>query len=226
VVPHEAFAGRSAVAPARRRRDGALPRRYRAQIARTLIDSTHRRAAWGGIIGPVVFITTWLTTGIVASHYSPVDDPISRLAAVHASTRVAMTLAFVVFGVAMMFYASALRAALPGPAWIAAGLAGAATIGVAAFPLDHSATVDHLHGVGAGLGYGALAATALLAAAPLAQEARTALAIAAVVLGTITGFALLLTLLGPAEGLWQRIGLTAGDAWVIASAVAMLRGSA
>ena len=184
-----------------------------------------RRAALGGIIGPVAFVTAWAVLGVVKARYSALHDPISDLAGVHASTRPEMTAAFVVFSVAMCFYAWALRAALGGPAWVTAATTGLATLGVAAFPLHHSATVDHVHGVFAGIGYVTLAATALLCVAPLLHRGHRAWARAATVAGVVSAIALALTLTGSFHGLFQRTGLTAGDAWVVASAVAIRRGA-
>jgi hypothetical protein len=162
--------------------------------------------------------------GATADQYAPSDDAISRLAAVHASTRPTMTVAFAVFGLGMAAYAWALRPALTGASWIAALVAGIATVGVAAFPLDHSDAVDRLHGVCAGAGYVALAGAALLAVAPLTRADRIGWGRVAAALGTIAGIALALTLLGPHEGFFQRLGLTAGDVWIVTSAVAVLRG--
>ena len=228
VVPDATLARGGTSAAARRRSDGVVPRRHRATPARpvvVLIDTAHRRAAIGGIVGPVAFVGAWLTLGATTDQYSPVDDAISRLAAVHASTRPAMTAAFVVFGLGMAAYAWALRPALTGASWIAALVSGIATLGVAAFPLDHSDAVDRLHGVCAGTGYVALAGAALLAVAPLTVAGRIGWARCAAITGTIAGIALALTLLGPHEGFFQRLGLTAGDVWIVASAIAVLRGS-
>src|SRR6478672_799198 len=125
---------------------------------------TARRAAIGGIVGPVVFIATWAICGRLTTGYSPVNDAISDLAAVGATTRVAMTTAFIVFGIAMCFYAWAARATLQGWSWLTAAVSGIATLGVAAFPLESSSTFDALHGISAGIGYVTLALTALLAA--------------------------------------------------------------
>ena len=37
------------------------------------------------------------------------------------------------------------------------------------------------------------------------------------------GLCLLATVAGPAHGLFQRLGLTIGDAWIVATAVVLLR---
>ena len=177
------------------------------------------------MIGPVGFVAAWLSTGFVKAHYSLLQDPISDLAGAHASTRPAMTAGFVVLAVGMCFYARALHAALAGPEWITAAITGLATLGVAAFPLHHSSTVDSVHGTFAGIGYVTLAATALLSAAPLNRRGLHVWARTATIAGVVSAIALALTLTDSFHGLFQRIGLTAGDVWVVASAVAILRGS-
>ncbi len=187
--------------------------------------TSHLRSAWGGIVGPVAFISAWLVGG--AEHgggYSPVDDAISRLAAIGASSRPIMTAGFVGFGVAVPVYAMALKAAVPGPAWKTAVATGAATLAVAAFPLDTSSTIDQVHAAMAALGYVTLAATPLLAARPLAVAGHRRAASLSVAVGVGSGLCLVGTLAGPAHGLLQRIGLTLGDAWLISSAAWMLSG--
>jgi hypothetical membrane protein len=177
------------------------------------------------VVGPTVFVASWAALGAVKDGYSPLHDPISDLAAVHASTRVVMTVAFVVFTIGLACYSCALRSALAGPAWIAALTTGIATLGVAAFPLDHSSTVDTAHGVFAGTGYVTLAATALLSIAPLARIERKPWAVGAAIAGGTSAIALALTLTGSLHGLFQRSGLTAGDIWVVASALAIHAGA-
>jgi len=190
-----------------------------------IAPKVRRRAAVGGVIGPVAFVTAWSSAGLVKAHYSILHDPISDLAGVHASTRPAMTAGFVVLALGMCFYAWALHYALPGAAWVSAAITGLATLGVAAFPLHHSSTVDSVHGTFAGIGYVTLAATALVSAAPLSRRGVHGWARTATIAGVVSGVGLALTLAGSFHGLFQRIGLTAGDAWVVASAVAILRGS-
>jgi hypothetical membrane protein len=190
-----------------------------------IAPKVRRRAAVGGVIGPVAFVTAWSSAGFVKARYSLLHDPISDLAGVHASTRPAMTAGFVVLALGMCFYAWALHSALGGAAWVSAAMTGLATLGVAAFPLHHSSTVDSVHGTFAGIGYVTLAATALLSAAPLSRRGLHGWARTATITGVVSGVALALTLAGWFHGLFQRIGLTAGDVWVVASAVAILRGS-
>jgi hypothetical membrane protein len=188
--------------------------------------SRTRLFALGGVVGPVAFAGTWVVAGIVKSGYSPLHDPISDLAGIGASTRPAMTTAFVVFAGGMCSYAWAMRSTRLGLVSGAAAVSGLATIGVAAFPLHHSATVDSVHGVFAGTGYVTLTATALGSAVVLTRLGYGSWASVAAVTGAVSAASLALTLIGSFGGLFQRLGLTAGDVWVVTSAAAIYRGAA
>ena len=48
--------------------------------------SAPRWRAFAGIAGPATFIAAWSVLGATRSGYSPVHDPISRLAAVEAAS--------------------------------------------------------------------------------------------------------------------------------------------
>lgn len=183
-----------------------------------------RRLAVGGILGPITFIAAWTIGGIVASHYSPVDDAISHLAEIGASTRALMTTGFVAFGVGVLIYAIALRAALPGWSWLTAGASGLATLGVAAAPLGRSSAGDALHGTFAGTGYVMLALTPLLAAGPFRRSGQELAARASLVVGSISALSLVATTTVTFDGLCQRAGLTIVDLWIVITAVAILRG--
>jgi hypothetical membrane protein len=181
------------------------------------------RAEWGrygGVVGPAAFIAAWVVTGLATDGYSPVQDPISDLAAVDAPHCAWMTAGFVIFAGGMVAYGLALRARDAGPAWIAAVATGVATLGVAMLPLDLSNAVDAAHGIAAGTGYVALGTTALLSARVLARNGALGWARFGLLIGVATLSALALTLPGSATGLWQRIGLTTGDVWIVATALA------
>lgn len=183
-------------------------------------------AAIGGIVGPLAFISAWAVLGARRSGYDPVQEPISRLAAVGSGERAAMTTGFIVFGVGLPVYAAALREAVGGRAWMAAAGTGLATLGVAAFPLEGFGG-SAAHAVSAGTGYVTLAAIPFLAAASRGETAQGGLPKALVASGRPVAAAciglLAASTLPLAPGLFQRAGLTLGDAWVIASAVALLR---
>jgi len=151
-----------------------------------------------------------------------VSDAISELAAVGASTRWVMTLGFVVFGTAVPLYGwLALRAALPGRAWIALVVTGVATLGVAAVPLGRG--TDGLHGAFATLGYVSLALAPALASVELRRAGRRSAATWSLLAAAAAAACLLATLPGPAHGMFQRLGLAFGDAWIVATAVVLLR---
>jgi hypothetical membrane protein len=175
---------------------------------------------WGGIVGPVAFVAAWIACGRATVGYSPRHDAISELAAIGATTRVAMTVGFVVFGVGLVLYAGPLGRAVGGRADWAAALCGLATLGVAAIPLGWFS--DGLHGALAGIGYAALAATPVLASRHLARIGHAAAAWASVAVGAACAGCLVLSAFGANHGLFQRLGLTIGDAWVVASAAAIL----
>ncbi|HYN32397.1 MAG TPA: DUF998 domain-containing protein [Ilumatobacteraceae bacterium] len=185
-----------------------------------------RTAALGGVIGPVGFIGAWFIAALATSMpYSSIDDAISQLAAVGADTRWLMTAGFVTFGLSLPVFAWALRATVGGRAWITATATGLATLAVAAAPLDRSDTVDRLHGIFAGIGYLTLSATPLLAASPLLALGHRRLAHWGLAAGVASATALALTTTGLPTGLFQRIGLTVSDAWIIATALAIRRGA-
>lgn len=179
----------------------------------------------GGIVGPAGFIAAWVAAGAMRDGYSPVNDAISRLAAVGAPDRALMTAGFVCFGVAVPVFGLALRGTLPGPAWGAAVATGVATLGVAALPLDVSQVVDVAHGAAATTGYITLAAIPLFAAKPLAAMGFPRAARASVACGVLAGACLALTVGTERHGFFQRAGLSIGDAWLVGAAVWMLRRS-
>ncbi len=184
-----------------------------------------RLALVAGIVGPAAFIAAWVVAGALTTGYSWIDDAISRLAAVGAPARVLMTAGFVCFGVGLPVYAIALRRHLAGRAWIAAVTSGAATLGVALFPLGTSSTIDGAHNAMAASGYLALVAIPLLAARPLLVARRRAVAVGSLVVAGLAGACLAASLVGPAHGLYQRAGLTLVDLWLMTGALAILRSS-
>lgn len=191
----------------------------------SLPSSKVRVAAIGGAIGPAMFIGAWtIGAAVTTREYSSIDDAISRLAAVGADSRALMTAGFIGFGVALPVYASALRRVVGGTAWLTAAGTGIATLAVAATPLERSATIDTWHGVFAGAGYVTLAATPLLAVRPLLVQGHRALGGFGVVAGAVSAISLVLTTTNLPTGLFQRLGLTMADIWVVTSALAIAGG--
>ena len=158
--------------------------------------------------GPVAFVTAWAALGAGAAGYDPTRDAISRLATLGAPTRPAMTAGLVALGAGMSLYGLALR---PAPAWALPVVNGAMALAVAALPLG--GTVDDAHGIAAALGYATLAAIPpVLGRRPLS-----------IAIGVVSGLCLLLTIALDRDGLFQRLGLTLAHAWVVVSAVGLLR---
>lgn len=178
----------------------------------------------GLVLGPVAFIAAWATAGARMPGYDPTRDAISRTAAVGAPERPLMTAGFLAFAGCAAVGSVALRRHVPGPAWIAMAVNGAATVGVALTPLDHSAAVDAGHALTATTGYVALAATPLLAARPLAAAGHRGLARASLATGVVVGACLAATAGVEGSGLAQRIGITTGDAWLVAAGLAIVAG--
>ena len=156
----------------------------------------------------MAFVAAWATLGAGAAGYDPTRDAISRLAAYGAPTRVAMTAGLVALGAGMGLYGLALR---PRPAWVLPVVNGGITMAVAAFALGGKA--DAAHGIFAGLGY------ATLAAIPVVVGRRPL----AVTVGLVSGLCLLLTAVVERDGLFQRLGLTVAQAWIVVNALGLLR---
>lgn len=172
-----------------------------------------RLAAIGGIAGPAAFIGAWSILGTRLKHYDPAHDPISRLAAIGSSTRAPMTAGLVAFSVGLALYAASAREHLSQRVAALAAVNAVATLGVAAFPLD---------GFGGSIGHAASAFTgyATLAAMPVVRGGRSEK-----LLGAAIAAALVASIVNESHaGLFQRTGLTLGDAWLIATSIAILRG--
>jgi hypothetical membrane protein len=156
-----------------------------------------------------------------AKGYSPVNDAISRLAAADAPTRWLMTAGFVCFGIGVPVFSLFLRHALPGPTWVAGAVSGLATLGVAASPIHVTPRLSELHGVFASVGYVALALVPLLAATTLLRQDRLRAAAASTVVAAVAGACLVATSVAEANGLYQRLGLSSVDAWLVVAAIAL-----
>jgi len=169
----------------------------------------------GVIVGPTAFISAWFVSGAMTEGYSPTHDHISDLAAIGAPTRTLMNGGFTVFAVAVGLAASPLRRHIGTPAAAVLGANALLSIGIMLAPLGQSEQGDRIHSVVAGLGYLALAATAPAAAPALAKRSRP-LAAASVGVGAISLACLVASVVRPESGFWQRAGITATDAWMIA----------
>lgn len=184
---------------------------------------TPRWQAVGGIAGPVGFIAAWTALGSRRAGYSPVHDPISRLAAVGAPTRPAMTAGFASFAVGVAAFSAALREGSNTGASRAAMATAVGTVALAALPLG-APRGDAPHAAAAGIAYVALAATPVLGARSLAARGSRRAAASSVACGIAIAAALTASTVLPSHrGLAQRLGLTIGDLWFMATAIGVLR---
>jgi len=182
----------------------------------------HQLRSLGGVAGPVAFVSAWSILGATKAGYSPVHDPISRLAAVDSASRVAMTSGFLAFSLGVGLYAKELSARMPVAA-VAAMTTAVATVGIAVTPLG-SSLGDVPHATCAGIAYLGLAAAPILGGRDLAGRGRRRASIA---VGVVSGACLLASVLSPSGvGLLQRLGLTVGDTWIVVTALGMARQAA
>jgi hypothetical membrane protein len=169
-----------------------------------------RLRSTAGPAAAAYFIATWVVAGFLRDVYDPVDDAISRLAEQGAPNRWIVTSGMVVFGVGALSFAPLLKR----PARLALSVAGLASLGVAVFPCSEGcprdgATIDLVHAGFAALFYISFTATPVL-------QSRTRYAIA---ISTVAAISLSLHGLSIANGLMQRIGVTALDLWLIYTGV-------
>lgn len=185
--------------------------------------------ASAGLLGPVAFVSGWLTAGAIRPGYSAVQEQISQLARLAAPHRWLMTGAFICFGVSVPVFAPVLddslgtRKALT----FTVSLAGLATLGVAAVPLSVSGggTEDVLHGTFATLGYIGMALSPMIGAVAFYRRRRVAAAGISALTGLVSAGALLSTpFVSSHFGLLQRLGLGVVDAWLVVMAISILDG--
>ena len=177
----------------------------------------------GAIWGPGLFIAAWIVGGLLLSGYSPVDQHISDLAAVAASTHWLMTLGFAAFAIGAGLASWPLRRLIGRPAALALGFNAALMLGIALTPTGGSLDIDRIHAVVALLVYASLAAIAPLAAMSLRRHG-TIVALGSLVVGVVTLAFLSASLGETRSGLLQRLGVTITDLWLIAIGIAAVMG--
>jgi hypothetical membrane protein len=192
------------------------------------MNAPGRLASVCGLLAPASFIGGWAICGALRDDgYDAVEQAISQLARVGSPTRAGMTAGFVGFGVLLPVFALRL------PQLIGAGralrtsmtVAGLATLGVAALPLQREAggLGDVLHAVAAGTGYLAMAASPALAVPALSASGRGAAAAASTGVSVVSVAALIASVTTGPTGLWQRVGLGVVDLWFACWAAWSLR---
>jgi len=174
--------------------------------------------------GPLVFVSAWAVGGARTPGYSPVHDAISRIAAVGAPERRLMTAGFLAYGAFALLGASGIGGSVVARIRGALVVNAAATVAVGLLPLDRSNGGDTLHAVAATVGYVSLAVIPAVAARPLARAGRRPAAAASIGAAVVIAACLVATTVTDASGLAQRIGLTTGDAWLVAAGLAVATG--
>ncbi|MFN2489837.1 MAG: DUF998 domain-containing protein [Actinomycetota bacterium] len=184
--------------------------------------------ALGGIVGPALFVASWVAAGMLRNGYSPVHDAISRLAERDAPHRWIVTSGMVAFAIGAGLLATAmatdrrLRAAAA-----AVAVAGASAFAVALFPCTQGCPgpgrfTDDAHTLAAGIHYVSLTAAPLVAAWAFRRD-RPGFAAFCTAAGSIAGMSLVAQTAGlGANGLLQRIGLTTDDVWMGMTAFPLL----
>lgn len=174
------------------------------------------------------FVSSWTIAGALREGYDPVEDAISRLAEIDAPNRWIVSSGMVAFGVCALAFSSVWRDDHPsGAAALAA--AGLSSLGVAAFPCTEGCPgpgefTDTAHGVVEGVHYFSFALAVALSAWEAGRLGRIRYAGWSRLAAGAGGVLLLLHAAGlGSNGLFQRLGLTTLDAWLVSSALYALR---
>ena len=184
-----------------------------------------RWALASAIAAPVAMIGGWTLAAAQQPSFDAVEETISALAASTATDPWIMTAGLAVTGVAHMVTAAGLRP-VPRSGRALQALGGAATLAVAALPVDRYPAA---HGVAAGIGFGALALWPALArrrgATGILRPA-VAVGASAALVGLLGVFVVELQGGGAATGLTERAVAGAQAVWPLVVVVALRREAA
>ena len=187
-----------------------------------------RTAAVGGVLGPLLFVASWAASGALRDGYSPVHDAISRLAERGAPERWIVTSGMLAFGAGSLLLAAALRSdERLRKTSLAVVVVGLSAVAVAMFPCSQGCPglgelTDNAHILAAGVNYAAFTAAPFFTAAAIHRDDRRFAAIS-VAAASVAAAALVVQASGlGANGLWQRIGLTIDDTWMLVTSLLFL----
>lgn len=183
-----------------------------------------RLLAAGAIWGPGLFILAWVVGGFMINGYSPTEDHISALAGVNAPSRFVMNLGFAAYVLGVGSATWPLRKVIGNGASVVLFLNALLVLGVLLTPDGLSANADFLHGGFAILVYLTLALVGPLAALTFRRNGLVGWAIGSMAVGAVTSLSLWFSLAETNSGLFQRIGLTTTDLWLMVVGIAVLRG--
>jgi hypothetical membrane protein len=181
-----------------------------------------RWALASAIAAPVAMIGGWTLAAAQQPSSDPVQETISALAASSAVDPWIMTAGLAITGVAHMVTAAGLRP-VPRAGRVLHALGGAATLAVAALPVD---AYPQAHGIAAGIGFGALAlwpALALRRGATGVLRPAVSVGASAVLVGLLGVFVVELQAGGAATGLTERAVAGAQALWPLVVVVALRR---
>ncbi|MET0787921.1 MAG: DUF998 domain-containing protein [Cellulomonas sp.] len=181
-----------------------------------------RWALASAIAAPVAMIGGWTVAAAQQPSFDAAQETISALAASTATDPWIMTAGLAITGVAHMVTAAGLRP-VPRNARLLHALGGAATLAVAALPVDAYPTA---HGIAAGIGFGALAlwpAFSRRRAATGILRPAVGVGASVVLVGLLGAFVLELQAGGDATGLTERAVAGAQALWPLVVVVALRR---
>jgi hypothetical membrane protein len=198
-----------------------------------------RGVPWWGVISavaaPVVLIGGWTVAAGLQPHFDPVSGTVSALAAIGATDRWVMSLAFVIVGLCYIVTGLALRPARTTGRLILIGGAIAGML-VAAYPEHPGGFGSVPHFVWASIGFAGLTTWPLWAsrrgsAVPWGLRPNVAAAVVALQFALLVWFGAELILGGHQVGLAERVVGAAQAAWPLAVVVsartaALARGTA
>lgn len=174
------------------------------------------------VAAPVAMIGGWTLAASRQTGFDPVTDTISDLAASTATDPWIMTAGLALTGIAHVVTAAGLRE-VPTRARMLHAVGGAATLAVAALPVDAQ---PHAHGIAAAVGFGALALWPALAwrrgAAGVLRPA-VGIGASAVLVGLLGVFVVELQRDGDAIGLTERLVAGAQALWPLVVTAALRR---
>ena len=182
-----------------------------------------------GVAGPVLFIASWVTAGMLREGYDPTTHAISRLAAFETPDRWIVTAGIVAFGIGAVIFGLGIRRHIGSGAGLALVAAGLTSFAVAVFPCTKGCPgpgdfTDTAHVIAAGAHYVAFTLAVLLAGRENMRRSGAGYRTFCFMTGGLAALALSAQGLGMGpNGLMQRIGLTLNDFWMIVTALMLWR---
>ena len=173
----------------------------------------------GAVLGPGFFFVSWVIGGLLYPGSTLERTHISTLAAIGAPSRLIMVVGQVAMAAGLALAALPARSVLGLGASAGMGLAAVSLAVIIVTPDGSVPELGLLHGGFAILLYAALVAIGGLAGRHLRNQGRQVAGIVALGAATATGIFLWLSLGDTASGLFQRLGITATSAWLIAVVV-------